>query len=220
MALIGRTLRSQVACTGWTGLGSVLLLSLLAATHGSEVAGQTVDVANPAHFQCVGKNRYSGVPVVPSESNGDALGVAYSAILFDSSSGKPLIVYGSRFRNMSPLMQSLPTVDATTRNAIVYVDLTSNVAAKSGMFASGEFSVGSARALSVPQQAVVLRDGMSYVYQLLAENKVSQLKVQTGRRFNDRVEISSGLKGSETLVVGGAAFLAQGDTVRVVAEAK
>ena len=50
---------------------------------------------------------------------------------------------------------------------------------------------------------------------LLADNKVSQIKVQTGRRFNDRVEISSGLKGSETVVVNGAAFLAQGDTVRV-----
>ena len=105
MAHIGRTLRPQVACTGLAGLGSVLLLSLMVAMHGSEVAAQTVDVANPAHFQCVGKNRYSGLPVVPSESDGDALGVAYSAILFDSTSGKPLIVYGSRFRNISPLMQ-------------------------------------------------------------------------------------------------------------------
>ena len=113
-----------------------------------------------------------------------------------------------------------PTVDTSTRNAIVYVDLASNAAAKSGMFASGDFSVGSARALSLPQQAVVLREGMSYVYLLLADNKVSQLKVQTGRRFNDRVEIASGLKGSETVVVNGAAFLAQGDTVRVVADAK
>ena len=113
-----------------------------------------------------------------------------------------------------------PTVDTSTRNAIVYVDLTTNASAKSGMFATGDFSVGSARALSLPQQSVVLRDGMSYVYLLLAENKVSQLKVQTGRRFNDRVEISSGLKGSETVVVNGAAFLAQGDTVRVVAAAK
>ena len=108
-----------------------------------------------------------------------------------------------------------PTVDAATRNAIVYVDLMSHAAAKAGMFASGDFSVGSARALSLPQQSVVLRDGMTYVYQLLAENKVSQLKVQTGRRVNDRVEISSGLKGTETVVVNGAAFLAQGDTVRV-----
>lgn len=108
-----------------------------------------------------------------------------------------------------------PTVDVNSRNAIVYVDLASNAAAKSGMFAKGDFSVGAQQALSVPQQAVVLRDGMTYVYQLLADNKVSQLKVQTGRRLNDRVEITSGLQGTETVVVSGAAFLAQGDTVRV-----
>ncbi len=113
-----------------------------------------------------------------------------------------------------------PTVDSTSRNAIVYVDLANNAAAKSGMFASGDFSVGSAKALSLPQQSVVLRDGMSYVYQLLADNKVSQLKVQTGRRMNDRVEITAGLNGAEIVVVNGAAFLAQGDTVRVVAEAR
>jgi HlyD family secretion protein len=108
-----------------------------------------------------------------------------------------------------------PTVDTATRNAIVCVDLASSTAAKAGMFASGDFSVGTTSALSLPQHAVVLRDGMTYVYQLLADNKVSQLKVQTGRRLNDRVEIVSGLKGSETVVVSGAAFLAQGDTVRV-----
>ena len=113
-----------------------------------------------------------------------------------------------------------PTVDPTSRNAIVYVDLANNAAAKSGMFASGDFSVGSAKALSLPQQSVVLRDGMTYVYQLIADNKVSQLKVQTGRRLGDRVEVTSGLKGTETVVVNGAAFLAQGDTVRVVADAK
>ena len=113
-----------------------------------------------------------------------------------------------------------PTVDATSRNAIVYVDLASNAAAKSGMFASGDFSVGAAKALSLPHQSVVLRDGMTFVYQLLADNKVSQLKVQTGRRLNDRVEITAGLKGTETVVVNGAAFLAQGDTVRVIADAK
>ena len=113
-----------------------------------------------------------------------------------------------------------PTVDSVSRNAIVYVDLANNAAAKSGMFASGDFSVGSAKALSLPQQSVVLRDGMTYVYQLLADNKVSQLKVQTGRRMGDRVEITAGLKGAETVVVNGAAFLAQGDTVRVVADGK
>lgn len=112
-----------------------------------------------------------------------------------------------------------PTVDTTSRNAIVYVDLANNAAAKSGMFAKGDFSVGSAQALSVPQQAVVLRDGFSYVFKLEAGNKVTQAKVQTGRRFGERVEILAGLKAGEEVVASGAAFLAEGDVVRVAAAA-
>lgn len=110
-----------------------------------------------------------------------------------------------------------PTVDTVSRNAIVYVDLTNNVAAKSGMFAKGDFSVGATQALSVPQQAVVLRDGFSYVFKLEPGNKVSQVKVQTGRRFGERIEVVAGIKAGEEIVATGAAFLAEGDTVRIAA---
>jgi RND family efflux transporter MFP subunit len=112
-----------------------------------------------------------------------------------------------------------PTVDTTSRNAIVYVDLASSAAARAGMFARGDFSVGSTQALSVPQQAVVLRDGFSYVFKLEAGNKVSQAKVETGRRSGERVEVLSGLKAGEEVVASGAAFLAEGDVVRVAAAA-
>ena len=112
-----------------------------------------------------------------------------------------------------------PTVDTTSRNAIVYVDLANNNAARAGMFAKGDFSVGSTQALSVPQQAVVLRDGFSYVFKLEAGNKVTQAKVQTGRRFGERVEVLGGLKAGEEVVASGAAFLAEGDVVRVAAAA-
>jgi RND family efflux transporter MFP subunit len=112
-----------------------------------------------------------------------------------------------------------PTVDTTSRNAIVYVDLSNSAAAKAGMFAKGDFSVGTAQALSVPQQAVVLRDGFSYVFKLEAGNKVTQAKVETGRRLGERVEILSGLKAGEEVVASGAAFLAEGDVVRVAAAA-
>lgn len=110
-----------------------------------------------------------------------------------------------------------PTVDATSRNAIVYVDLAKSGDARAGMFARGEFAVGTAAALSLPQQAVVLRDGFSYVFKLEAGNKVSQLKVQTGRRVADRVEITGGIKAGDEVVASGAAFLAEGDVVRVTA---
>ncbi|MEO6626042.1 MAG: hypothetical protein ABIN37_14590 [Burkholderiaceae bacterium] len=82
------------------------VLALLGVLSAPVLAAAPVDVANPEHFQCVGKNRFSGLAVVPTESDGDPTGVAYSAIFFDPVSGKPLIVYGPRYRKIAPLMQS------------------------------------------------------------------------------------------------------------------
>jgi HlyD family secretion protein len=111
-----------------------------------------------------------------------------------------------------------PTVDAQTRNALVYVDLPGAVQAgiRPGMFAGGEFVIGRKTALTVPQQALALREGFSYVFSVGQDSRVAQVKVQLGQREGDRYEIVSGLKGGETLVAGGAAFLSDGDTVRVV----
>jgi RND family efflux transporter MFP subunit len=110
-----------------------------------------------------------------------------------------------------------PSVDAQTRNAIVYVDLPAATgSARAGMYAQGEIALGQSQALTVPQSAVVVRDGFSYVYTVGADQKVSQLKVQTGRQSGDRVEVISGLKADARVVASGGAFLNHGDTVRVV----
>ena len=109
-----------------------------------------------------------------------------------------------------------PTVDAATRNGLVYVDLAQPGALKAGMFARGEFDTGSRSALTLPQPAVLLRDGFSYVFKLGADNKVTQAKVEVGRRVADRIEITAGLEAGVRVVASGAGFLADGDTVRVV----
>jgi multidrug efflux pump subunit AcrA (membrane-fusion protein) len=82
------------------------------------------------------------------------------------------------------------------------------------MYASGEFQLGSAPALTVPQAAVVLRDGFSYVYRVNPDNRVSQLKVRTGRRQGTRLELVEGVAPDALLVVDGAGFLNDGDLVR------
>lgn len=110
-----------------------------------------------------------------------------------------------------------PTVDSVTRNALVYVDLPANANIKAGMFARGEFELGSSSVLSLPQQALVLRDGFTYAMRIESGNKVSQIKLQTGRRAGDAVEIVKGVKPGEQFVASGAAFLADGDVVKVVA---
>ena len=110
-----------------------------------------------------------------------------------------------------------PTVDSTTRNALVYVDLPFDANIKAGMYAKGEFVLGAINVLTLPQQALVLRDGFSYAMRIEPDTKVVQVKLQTGRRAGDAVEVLQGAKAGEQFVASGAAFLADGDTVKVVA---
>ena len=115
-----------------------------------------------------------------------------------------------------------PTVDPQTRNGLVYVDLPAAVGgsgARAGMFARGEFEVGSSSGLTLPQSAVLLRDGFSYVLRVGSDSKVTQVKVGVGRRVGDRIEITGGIDASARVVASGGGFLGDGDTVRVVAEA-
>jgi len=115
-----------------------------------------------------------------------------------------------------------PTVDLQTRSALVYVDLPPNISKeapfKAGMFASGQFELGTSQALTVPQQAIVVRDGFSFVFRLNADQHVSQIKVTPGRRLGDRIEVLGGLTADTQIVVRGAGFLNDGDLVRKVAE--
>jgi len=86
---------------------------------------------------------------------------------------------------------------------------------KAGMFARGEFELGSSNALSVPQQSVVVRDGFSYAFRLNPDQRVSQVKLQIGRRVGDRVEVLDGISADAVLVATGAGFLNDGDLVKV-----
>ncbi|HEY0819206.1 MAG TPA: efflux RND transporter periplasmic adaptor subunit [Rhizobacter sp.] len=109
-----------------------------------------------------------------------------------------------------------PTVDAQTRNGLVYVDLAASPDVKAGMYARGEFDIGQSEALTLPQSAVVLRDGFNYVLKVGPDNKVSQAKVGVGRRVGERIEVTSGLDAQTKVVASGGGFLAEGDVVRVV----
>lgn len=110
-----------------------------------------------------------------------------------------------------------PTLDPQTRNGIVYVDLEGGNGASAGMFASGEIEIGRGKALTVPQGAVLLRDGYSYVFRLEPDNRVTQTKVATGQRSGDRVAITAGLEPGTAVVASGVGFLSDGDLVRVAA---
>jgi HlyD family secretion protein len=112
-----------------------------------------------------------------------------------------------------------PTVDMQSRNSLIYVDLPLNSSAKAGMFAKGEFVLGQSTAMTLPQQALVLRDGFSYVFAVKTvqgQSTVKQLKVEIGRRIAGLVEIISGIAPQQQVVASGGAFLSDNDVVKVI----
>jgi RND family efflux transporter MFP subunit len=110
-----------------------------------------------------------------------------------------------------------PKVDARNRTVLAYVDLPgADRYAAAGTFANGRFLLGDAPALTLPQSAVVLRDGLAYVFKLGKDDQVQRLRVVTGRRQADRIEILTGLAAGVRVVAAGAGFLNDADYVRVV----
>lgn len=109
-----------------------------------------------------------------------------------------------------------PVIDPQTRYGLVYVDLPLTQAVRMGMFVKGEFELGEQSALTIPQSALLLRDGFSYVFIVQQNNRVKQQKVSVGRRQNDLVEILD-LPENVKLVASGTGFLADGDLVKVAA---
>ena len=107
-----------------------------------------------------------------------------------------------------------PVIDPQTRYGLVYVDLPATQAVRMGMFVKGEFDLGEKPALTIPQTALLLRDGFAYVFIVGNNNRVTQQKVTVGRRLADRVEILD-LPANVKLVAAGTGFLADGDLVTV-----
>ena len=107
-----------------------------------------------------------------------------------------------------------PVIDPQTRYGLVYVDLPATQAFRMGMFVKGEFDLGEKPALTIPQTALLLRDGFAYVFIVGKNNRVAQQKVTVGRRLADRVEILD-LPANVKLVASGTCFLTDGDLVTV-----
>lgn len=110
-----------------------------------------------------------------------------------------------------------PTLSTDTGRAIVYVSLPVDSAARAGMFGSGVIELESKEAMTLPQAAVVLRDGRSYVYVVGSDQSAVSHVVTTGRSRDGRIEVLSGIDAQQRVVASGGAFLSEGARVTVVA---
>jgi multidrug efflux pump subunit AcrA (membrane-fusion protein) len=116
--------------------------------------------------------------------------------------------------------QVAPQLDGSSRTGLVYVALDATDAmgsARAGMFASGSIVVGERSGIALPATAIVYRDGYEFVFLVDIETgRVAQIKVRSGRRYTDSIEILEGISAQDQIVKSGGAFLSDGDHVRIV----
>lgn len=111
-----------------------------------------------------------------------------------------------------------PTIDRATgtfRVEVVIDNQDENL--RPGMFVRVALSLGEHEALLVPALSVLKQTGSNERFVFVVEDNVAQrLTVVPGRKFDDRIEILSGLKAGQQLVITGQHNLIQGSEVEIV----
>lgn len=108
-----------------------------------------------------------------------------------------------------------PSVSTGTGRAIVYVALPTDVRPRVGLYVTGSIELQTTPALTVPETAIVFRDGINYVFVIDQDKRAQRVRVETGRRNNGEVEIVSGVDQLSQVVTSGGAFLSDNALVNI-----
>ena len=115
------------------------------------------------------------------------------------------------------ISEIVPAVDAASRSYLVKIDLPANwrcVAVRSGAFGRASFSLTRRRTLAIPAAAVMERGQLQTVF--VAEEGCAHARlITTGERIKGKVDVLSGLKEGERVIVPVPVGLADGAEVEV-----
>jgi RND family efflux transporter MFP subunit len=115
----------------------------------------------------------------------------------------------------------LPQVDATTRTLKVRIQFDNpGNQLKPEMFGDVEFRTGGASSLTVPQSAVLNSGLRQVIFVDRGDGYLEPRAVQTGRQFDNRIEILSGLKAGERIVTSGNFLIDSESQLRAASGAK
>ena len=107
-----------------------------------------------------------------------------------------------------------PAADPNSRTFLVKLDLPNMAGIRAGQFGRVAMPVGKTSSLRVPAAAVVVRGQMELVF-VVSDGKAQLRLIKTGKRIDSDVELVSGVDAGETVVVGGATGLLDGQPVEV-----
>jgi RND family efflux transporter MFP subunit len=94
-----------------------------------------------------------------------------------------------------------PAIDPSTRMLTVEADVPNDGSLRPGAFAQAEITVAQAEeTVTVPPEALVTFAGIEKVF-VVDQGKAREINVATGRRSPDWIEVVSGLRGGEPVVL-------------------
>jgi RND family efflux transporter MFP subunit len=106
-------------------------------------------------------------------------------------------------------------VDAATRLGLVYITLPASSGFRVGMSAQVSFQTNLPAVVTIPEAALIWRDGAEGVFIVDNSDKVHFVKVESGDHQDGRVIVVSGLTPGQSIAVDGVGFLNDGMQVRV-----
>lgn len=154
----------------------------------------------------VGSMATPGAPLLRVEDDSTyRIDVNVDESLYDKlSPGMPVTVeLGSSSRKAEgTVTEVVPAVDPRTRTFLVKIAIDGEPV-KTGQYARVLIPVGRKEALVVPKQAVVEKGQLVGVYTVGKDGVVNYRLIRTGNKYDGGVEVLSGLKAGDTIIVEG-----------------
>jgi RND family efflux transporter MFP subunit len=106
----------------------------------------------------------------------------------------------------------VPAVDPGSRSFLVKIDLPASTRPRSGMFGRARFASATRKVLAIPAAAVVERGQMQWIF--VEESGAAHARLVTiGARYQDQVEVLSGVSSGERIIAPVPAGLVDGGKV-------
>jgi RND family efflux transporter MFP subunit len=121
---------------------------------------------------------------------------------------------GGTERFAGHVWQVSPVIDPQTRQGVAKIALSYNPALRPGGFASASIRSGTSDAPQLPNSAIQSDEKGNFVYIVGAGDKVERRAITIGEVSDSGVSITSGLTGSERVVLSAGAFLNPGQKVK------
>lgn len=99
------------------------------------------------------------------------------------------------------VVEAAPSADPLSRTFRVKIGLPDNPGIKSGMYGKALCPREERQAVLIPEAALVKRGQLEQVFSVGDDRTVHLRLIKTGKTFDERLEVLSGLQGGETIIV-------------------